>query len=76
MKIKYIFSEMKGMSFHIKKVQIIKIIDEKTLKSWQITIHRKKKHRKRWRKGTTKDFSVARKGSGGVFKILGKTIFR
>ena len=29
---------MKGMSFHIKNSQIIKIIDEKTLKSWQITV--------------------------------------
>lgn len=29
---------MKGMSFHIKKGQIIKIINEKTLKSWQVTV--------------------------------------
>ena len=31
---------------------------------WKSRIHRKKKHWKRWRNGTTKDFSVVRKGSG------------
>lgn len=85
MKIERIFSEIKGMSFHIKKGQVIKIINEKKTPQILANHHeipeymgrKNSSHGRKWRQRMPKDFPAAIVESRlrGAFKILRKNDF-